>query len=61
MGIEKQHESDKITGDKFESTVDRAATGGAGRKPGKTEPEADESDELEIDEGEDEGEDSDEE
>jgi hypothetical protein len=60
MGIKKQDESDKIAGDKYESTVDRAATGGAGRKPGQAEPE-DESEELEIDEGEDEGEDSDEE
>ena len=60
MGIKKQDESDKIAGDKYESTVDRAATGGAGIKPGQAEPQ-DESDELEIDEGEDEGEDSDEE
>jgi len=60
MGIKKQDESDKIAGDKYESTVDRAATGSAGRKPGQAEPE-DESEELEIDEGEDEGEDSDEE
>ena len=61
MGIKKQDESDKIAGDKYESTVDRAATGGAGRKPGQAEPADDESEELEIDEGEDEGEDSDEE
>jgi hypothetical protein len=58
MGLKKQDESDKIAGDKYESAVDRAATGGPGRKPGQAEPE-DESEELEIEEDEDEGEDTD--
>lgn len=59
MGLKKQDESEKVAGDKYESTVDRAATGGPGRKPGQAEPE--ESEELEIDEDDDESEDTDEE
>ena len=60
MGIKKQDESDKIAGDKYESAVDRAATGGPGRKPGQGEPE-DESEEVEIEDDEDESENTDEE
>ncbi|HET7133012.1 MAG TPA: hypothetical protein VFJ95_12230 [Gammaproteobacteria bacterium] len=51
MGIEKQNESDKIHGDKFESTVDRVAADAAGRKPGQEDSE-DEGDELQLDDDE---------
>lgn len=51
MGIEKQHESGKITGDKFESTVDRAVFGGPGKR-GQPEPD-EEGEELDLDERED--------
>jgi len=44
MGIERQHESDKLHGDKLESAIDRQAAGGPGRK-GQNEPE----DEKEVD------------
>ena len=50
MGIEKQKESDKIHGDKLESTVDRLAAD-AGRKPGQEDSE-DEGDELQLDDDE---------
>jgi hypothetical protein len=49
MGIERQHESEKVTGDKFESAVDRAAAGGPGRNPGQSEPE-EEGEEIEREE-----------
>jgi hypothetical protein len=58
MGIKKQDESDKITGDKYESAVGRAATGGPSRSPGQAEPE-DEAEEFEIEQDEDEIEDTD--
>jgi hypothetical protein len=51
MGIKKQDESDKIAGDKYESAVDRAATGGPGGKRGQTEPD-EEAEELELEEDE---------
>ena len=51
MGIERQHESEKVTGDKFEPAVDRAlASRGPGRKPGQSESE-DESEELDLEDG----------
>jgi hypothetical protein len=47
MGIERQHESDKIHGDKLESALDKAAAGGPGRKQGQSEPD-DEAEELDL-------------
>ena len=51
MGIKKQDESDKIAGDKYESAVDRAATGGSNRKREQAEPE-EEGEEREIEDDE---------
>jgi hypothetical protein len=48
MGIEKQHESAKITGDKFQPALDRAVLGGPGRR-GEGEPD-EEGEEVELEE-----------
>jgi hypothetical protein len=52
MGIKKESESNKITGDKFESTVDRAASGPPDRKRRPAEPE-EEAEELDVDDNDD--------
>ena len=47
MGIERQHESEKITGDKLKQAIDSAAAQRSGRKPGQGEAD-EEGEELDL-------------
>jgi hypothetical protein len=52
MGIKKDDESDKVTGDKFESLIDRAA-GSSDRKRGQQPQDDDEREDEEVEDDED--------
>ncbi len=60
MGINRQNESDKVTGDELEDLIDRTAAGPGDRKREQSDPE-DDAEELDLEEDDAEIEDSEEE